>query len=284
MKISCLGPSGSFTEMAAVNYISQSSLKYDIILYPNIMKAFEAVGVEADAGIIPIENMVEGFTPLSLDLLADTKLKIIDEIMIPVKFSFAANCKSLNDVKKVYVQFAAHGQCRKFFSTLKDDVQIITTDSNSSSYDEVCSGKEGEAAVIPCHMLSFKSFDLSIEDITDNEKNRTRFIVLADKPEELLTGRREKTTIIITEAEDKPGSLYNILGSFHRRNLNLSSIISRPNKIDFGKYFFFMDIDAAYPDNIDLANAVEEIADRNKVKVLGSYPASRVLTNFHSRS
>jgi len=72
MKISCLGPSGSFTEMAAVNYISQSSLKYDIILYPNIMKAFEAVGVEADAGIIPIENMVEGFIPLSLDLLADT--------------------------------------------------------------------------------------------------------------------------------------------------------------------------------------------------------------------
>ena len=276
MKISCLGPSGSFTEMAALNYISQSSLKYDILLYPNIMKAFEAVGVEADTGIIPIENMVEGFIPLSLDLLADTKLKIIDEIMIPVKFSFAANCISLSEVKKIYVQFAAHGQCRKFFASLNDDVQIITTDSNSSSYDEVCAGKSCEAAVIPSHMLSFKNYDFSIDDITDNEKNRTRFIILSEKPEEHTVGRREKTTIIITEAEDKPGSLYNILGSFHSRNLNLSSIISRPNKIDFGKYFFFMDIDAAYPDNIDLANAIEEIADRNKVKVLGSYPASRI--------
>ncbi|MBP8082361.1 MAG: prephenate dehydratase [Spirochaetes bacterium] len=276
MKISCLGPAGSFTELAAINYISQSSLKYDIILYPNIMKAFEAVGAETEAGIIPIENMIEGFIPLSLDLLADTKLKIIDEIMIPVKFSFAANCKSLHEVKKVYVQFAAHGQCRKFFATLNDDVQIITTDSNSSSFDEVCAGKSGEAAVIPSHMLSFRNFELSVDDITDNEKNRTRFFVLSEKPEELSAGRRQKTSIIITEAEDKPGSLYNILGSFHRRNLNLSSIISRPNKIDFGKYFFFMDIDAAYPDNIDLANAVEEIADRNKVKVLGSYPASRI--------
>lgn len=272
--ISALGPSGSFTELAALDYINKNGLEYDLILYPNIMKAFESIGSETSIGVIPIENMIEGFIPLSLDLLVETRHRIIDEVILPVKFSFAANCANTAEVKKLYVQFAAHGQCRKFLNTLSPNIQIITTDSNSASYNEVCRGTSGDAAVIPSHMLSFHEFEYSSEDITDNVKNQTRFIVLSSCLEADKKNKRCRTSMIITEAEDKPGSLYAILGSFHRRNLNLTSIISRPNKVDFGKYFFFMDIDGAYPENIDLANAIEEIADRNKVRVLGSYPAA----------
>ena len=72
--------------------------------------------------------------------------------------------------------------------------------------------------------------------------------------------------------DDKPGTLYSILGIFARYSLNLTKIESRPIKGELGKYIFFLDF-AGHRKDDTVARALLE-AEKQAVflKVLGSYP------------
>ena len=54
--------------------------------------------------------------------------------------------------------------------------------------------------------------------------------------------RPEKCSIVVDPATDRPGLLYELLGVFGRRRINLCRIESRPSKRGMGSYVFFMDI------------------------------------------
>ncbi len=71
---------------------------------------------------------------------------------------------------------------------------------------------------------------------------------------------------------DKPGALYVILREFAEQKINLTSIISRPTKLAFGKYHFFIDVDGRYPDDEPLKAVIDKISGSNRVKIPGSYP------------
>lgn len=272
VKIAILGPLGSYSEIAARRYIADRGWRAEIVPCPNIVKAFEAVGRGCQHAVIPIENMVEGYVPLSLDLLADTRYPITGEVVVPINFSFVANCERLQDLERVYVQFVTEGQCRDFLATLPESAKLITTDSNSASWEEVRAGRPGEGAIVPQHLLPTAAFRLSVPQVNDRQGNRTRFIVLSEQPGPAPAAGPARTTIVIRELADAPGALYQIIGAFARRGINLSCLMSRPNKVELGRYFFFIDIDAAYPADAGLVEALAEIGQGNEVKVLGSYP------------
>ena len=91
--------------------------------------------------------------------------------------------------------------------------------------------------------------------------------IIGDK----LTGD-DKTSIIFSIYEDKPGGLYNILGIFEKNNINLTKIESRPSKKGLGKYLFFVDFNG-HKDEELIQNILEEVQEQTYYfKVLGSYP------------
>ena len=107
-------------------------------------------------------------------------------------------------------------------------------------------------------------------NIQDTDNNETRFVVVSKKDHE-PTGR-DKTSIIFSIYEDRPGGLYNILGIFQRFNINLTKIESRPSKKGLGKYLFFVDFNGHQEDGV-IKNIISEIDDNTYfLKVLGSYP------------
>ena len=107
-------------------------------------------------------------------------------------------------------------------------------------------------------------------NIQDTDNNQTRFVVLANKDHE-ITGR-DKTSIIFSIYEDRPGELYKILGIFQKNNINLTKIESRPSKKGLGKYLFFVDFYGHKDDNL-IGNIIDEIDENTYfLKVLGSYP------------
>lgn len=276
MRISALGPKGSFSELAAIRYADFIGGQHEIRLYPTILAAFEAAGNECDESVVPIENMLEGHVSLSLDLIAGSDLHIVRELMIPVGFSFVGNATSIDEINKVYIQSVTQGQCRKFLKTLPRTMSIETTPSNSASFDDALRGIHGEGAIVPRHMVtSPDQFRTIVHDVHDHPDNMTRFAVLSGKDYPHDPSLEYKTSIVILDVADEPGALYRILGILHRHNLNLTSIISRPNREAFGKYYFFMDIDSEYPENEELKSALDSIRIKNRIKVLGSYSVAK---------
>jgi prephenate dehydratase len=229
IKIAALGPEGTFAERAALAYAEESGKDCRIVLYPTMAGVFAATGRECDRGIVPIENMLEGYVQVTLDLLLATELTIIDELLLPVRFSFAANTTAVEEVRKVYVQFITQGQCRRFLNSLPHDAKIVVTESNGTSLEQVSKGIPGEAAIVPHHSVTGREgFGLVVEDVTDQANSRTRFIVLSGEPVPCDPRREYRTSVAIVGVTDRPGALFSLLKEFAERKINLTSIMSRP--------------------------------------------------------
>lgn len=271
-KIAVLGAEGSFSSIAAKKYIEKRpNEKYKIMFYQSFNMVVDSVGKECDIAIIPIENSLDGYVHIVLDILTRVDLYICSEIILPVEFSFVGNAEQIEDINKIYVQFKTQGQCLKFIQKL--NTKIFTTESNTESFDMVKYGIDGEGAIIPKHLYkSASNFKLRIDDVTDGERNETRFIVLSSKNEKKKSAEKKyKTSIVIIDAVDRAGVLSEIMNEFSDRDINLTSVISRPTKMKLGKYHFFIDIEGNYLEDENVKVAIENIKSKNKIKILGSY-------------
>ena len=268
-RIATLGPKETFSEIAATRWGALHSGEQSIQLHPSFRKVFEAVGSSADYGIFPIENMVEGYVQQVLDLLLGGSLTIIDELLLPIQFSFVSQGKS-DELTTLYAQFVTQGQCSEFLDT-HDHCRLITTESNGESVGKALKAKKGEGALVPHHALKNHDFATVKENVNDFAHNQTRFIVVAPQGEPLPAVQGYKTSIVIVEGVDRPGMLSDILRAFAQRGVNLGAIISRPTKAILGKYHFFIDIEGHYEDE-KVADALREVCTCGEVKILGSYP------------
>jgi prephenate dehydratase len=268
-----LGPRGTFSQTAAKMYVSTQSDTFEIAYRPSISQVFSSLDESMSCCVVPIENLSEGPIPLVLDNIEQHEVSIVWEYLMPIRFSFVSNCKTLPEIRKVYVQFVSRGQCSGFLATLKD-VRTITTQSNGESLERMLNGSHPCGAVVAAHSVDARRVNLIIEDVTDRTNNMTRFVALGSNGTRIHWEHESyKTSLLIKDARNCPGTLSAILHSFARRNINLVSIVSRPTGDAFGKYRFYIDIDGHIADP-RLTEAVDELARTNAVRWLGSYVKS----------
>ena len=269
-KIITVGPKGTFSDVATNIYINNSNKNYEIEYRSSINDVFMSVDSEDKIGIIPIENSLDGYVEPVLDLFSEGNLKIIEELKVPVHYAFAGNATGLDEIKTIYGQFKTQGQCMKFLNSIKD-AKVVTTSSDMESYEKLKEGNQGNGAIIPSNILKDKcDFHFTIDDVTDDENNVTKFIVVAKNDSEYDSSKQYRTSIVI-HGEDKPGELSNILSQFSSNEINLKSIVSRPTRKKLGSYSFYIDIEGNYPNNDKVKKSIDEIMKTNKISILGSY-------------
>ena len=263
-KIGFLGPAGTFTEEAA------SLVGDNLIAFDTILQVLDAVEKnEVDVGVVPIENSIEGPVGITLDLLVhDYDLKIKREIIIPISHNLLINPEAnITNIEFVNSHMQALSQCRNFIEAL--DVVVNSTPSTSAAA-EMVKGNNNSAAIGTKRAAEIYGLKIVETNIQDYKNNVTRFVVINKKDHE-QTGN-DKTSIVFSIVEDKPGGLYEILGLFADNNINLTKIESRPSKEKLGNYLFFVDLEGHRTD--ELIRYILNII-RSKVgyiKVLGSYP------------
>lgn len=274
-RIATLGPKETFSDLAAQHYIKSQTDAFEVQYYSSLSDTFKAVGTECDLGVLPIENLSEGYVQVVLDHLFNTDLIVIAELLLPIKFSFVGNCSDLSQLTDLYVQFVAYGQCSEFVDTLKN-ITVHNTQSNIESLVLSLKQGKGAGAIIPQHALEIADKRSFIQkNVTNYENNQTRFLVLSDKSQARLPEKNYKTTLVVKNDRDCPGILGNIVNAFAEQKVNLTSIMSRPTKSQFGKYHFFIDVDGHQLDeNIKLALA--QIKSQHPVTVIGSYIKAEV--------
>jgi len=271
-KIAYLGPSGTFTEEALDKFVIEPD-KIEKIPCATVVEVIKSVDRGyADEGLVPIENSIEGSVNITLDILTfESEAKIIGEISIPVKHSLIGKKKiKLKDIKKVISHPHATAQCRKFLSTSLKNIEIVAANSTAEAVKILREEDDSIAAIGTKVAAGIYGLEVIENDIEDNKDNKTRFVFIGNKIQP-KTGN-DKTSIVCFLKEDRPGSLYNILGEFASRNINLTRLESRPAKKNLGDYVFMIDLDGHLYDN----NVFEAIEVLRKtvylVKILGSYP------------
>ena len=242
----------------------------ELIPYCTIPAVMESVANnETKYGIVPIENSIEGSVGVTLDSLAHKfDLKIYREIIIPINQNLIVNpgCK-LEDIEDVYSHSHAIAQCQEFIT--QNRIQPHYAVSTASAAKNIV-GDRSKAAIGNRKAAELYGLEILEANIQDTDNNETRFIVVANNYHE-PTGN-DKTSIIFSIYEDRPGGLYNILGLFQKHDINLTRIESRPSKKGLGKYMFFVDFNGHVDDEL-IKNIIHEIEENTYfLKVLGSFP------------
>ena len=245
----------------------------ELIPYCTIPAVLESVSNdETSFGVVPIENSIEGPVGITLDSLAHKfDLKIYKEIIIPINQNLIVNpgCK-MEDIEDVYSHSQAIAQCQEFISENK--IQPHYAVSTARATKDII-GFKNRAAIGNRVAAELYNLEILKANIQDTDNNETRFVVLSKNSHE-ATGR-DKTSIIFSIYEDRPGGLYRILGIFEKNNVNLTKIESRPSKKGLGKYLFFVDFEGHIDDGM-VQNILSEIGENTYfLKVLGSYPHFR---------
>lgn len=276
--IAYAGEPGAFAEDAVLAYFGADPTRE---AHGSFRGVFEAVATgDARAGVVPIENVVNGTVRENYDLLLEHELRIQGEVVVPVRLCLAAlPGQRLEDIERVYSHIQALGQAEAFLRTRP--WQLLSTYNTAGAGKAIADrGERGAAAVLSPRAAALFGLDVLVDEVGDLPGNRTRFLVLAAPgvavPPAIgaAAGAPMRTTLVMT-VENEPGTLLAALRVFAEHGLNMSELESRPSRERAWEYVFWVELDA------DLAasatqRALEGLrAVTTMVRVLGSYPRAR---------
>ena len=272
--IGYLGPEGSFTHQALVNYLEKIRKNIQIISFQTISQLIDAVSSgKIENCLVPVENSIEGSVGETLDGLIKTsqKVTINSEIIIPIEHCLITKKKNLTEVKKVLAHSQALSQCQTYLKRFLPDAELEPTTSNSIAVKKISESQNGnEAAIGPKMAAEIYKVPVLEAGINDEKENFTRFVLVGT--ETPAPSGRDKTTIAFGVPYDKPGTLVGVLQSFAKEKINLSRIESRPSKKALGEYIFFIDLEL-HREDAPLKGALSEVVSEfSFYRWLGSYP------------
>lgn len=265
------GEPGAFAEDAAIAVFGEAPR----LAVPGFREVFEAVTRgEASAGVVPIENLVNGSVREVYDLLLEHQLEIKGEAVVPVDLCLAALPGTLiDDVQRVYSHIQALGQAERFLRTRRWN--LLTTYNTAGAGRFVVEQDDRAAAAVLSHRAAAQ-FGLTVlaDSVQDVPDNRTRFLVLAtdvapqDGP---VDDNGPYRTTLAFGVRNEPGTLLRALRVFADRSINLSKLESRPSRGAAWEYVFWADLDAHRADPNCAAAIAELDSVATMVRILGSY-------------
>ena len=267
MRVAFQGERGAYSEIAVYTFFGDDA---GVKPCRDLAEVFESVDKqEAQFGVVPIENSLEGSINQTYDLFLTYNLKVRGEIIIRISHCLIANPNtSLEVVKTVYSHPQALAQCRSFLERL--DCELIPTYDTAGSVKMLKEkGLKDAAAVASERAAELYGMKILAREIEDTPANYTRFFVIS-KNDAPMTGR-DKTSIIFAAAHT-PGSLHNALEEFAKREINLTKIESRPTRQKPWEYNFYLDFEGHRTEE-NCAAALKALEKSTLfLKILGSYP------------
>ena len=228
----------------------------------------------ADLGMIPIENSLAGRVADIHHLLPSSRLHIVGEHFLPIRFQLMApKGATLKTVKTVHSHIHALGQCRNIIR--RHGWKAVVSGDTAGAAREVAEGGDlSQAALAPAIAAEVYGLDILKEDVEDAAHNTTRFVILSKDEVRARRGRGKVITTFVFRVRNVPAALYKAMGGFATNGVNMTKLESYQLDGQFFATQFFADVEG-HPDDRPLALALEELEFfSTRVRILGVYPAS----------
>ncbi|MFE3291788.1 prephenate dehydratase [Rhodococcus sp. NPDC059234] len=275
-RIAYFGPSGTFTEMALAQLESSGAFDGPVervaAQSPPAALALVRAGT-VDGAVVPIESSVEGPVPPTLDALAvEDRLQIVAETELDVSFTILARPgTTLEQVRTIRAYPVAGAQVRMWVERNLPDAAVESASSNAGAAEDVAAGT-ADAAVSTA--LAGERLGLAVlaDSVADFDGARTRF-VLVTRPRPAPAATGDDRTAVVLQLDNSPGSLVSAMSEFATRGIDLTRIESRPTRVEFGTYKFYLDC-IGHIEDTAVAEALKALHRKHTVRFLGSWPAA----------
>lgn len=262
--IACLGPDGSFSELAAKKFCPEAEIKLTRTFAEAAEKLYSG---EADGAALPIENSTQGGVRQNLDILERyAEFYAVRELVLPIDHRLALRRGvKISDVERIYSHEQAIGQCLVFLRETFPNAEYIYTDSTAASLDLL---DNRSAGIVGPHVFR-QGLVVSEQNIADEKTNQTHFL-LVRKGKRYLP-EQSKKVFVCAYLSHRPGSLLKFLQTIESFGLNLTKIESRPIPAAPGEYRFFIEFEGNTSDKtVQYALATLEDHSR-RFRLLGAY-------------
>ncbi len=275
MRVAFQGEPGAFSEAAALKLLGDG---IQTVPRPTFASTFRAIlEGAADALLVPVENTLAGSVVRVYDLLLESPLEICGETILPIEHHLIGfPGANLEQIQSVASHPMALAQCEHFFET-HPTLRRVPAEDTAGSVREMMDRRDPSSAAIAGRQAA-QHYGATIlqENIQDNAENFTRFVLLL--PQVSAQSYRamdvRKMSLAIRLAH-RPGALLASLEPFAKNKVNLLKIESRPIHGKPFEYQFYVDVEAAQPDQ--LRKALEEVrAATSELRVLGAYAAAKL--------
>lgn len=263
------GIHGAYSEQAIRQHFGDTVTTYPT---PTLSDLFETMqSRKVKYAMLPVENALAGAVNQAYELLMDSDLRIQAEVILHVHHALhAPKGVTIDQIKRVRSHPQALAQCDKFLKRHKIE-PVPWYDTAGSAKDLAAETADGETGAIASALAGkLYGLDTLASEIEDVPFNFTRFFLLAD--DDPQQGEFNKTSLVFA-TRNRPAALYECLGEFAQRGINLTKIESRPRRNRPWEPIFFLDIEGHWQDQ-QVQEALARLLQRASfVKMLGSYPA-----------
>ncbi|MDR1556072.1 MAG: prephenate dehydratase [Tannerellaceae bacterium] len=271
-KVAIQGIAGSYHDLAARNYFEKEEI--DIIGCDTFKEVIAAIRKDPSVlGMMAIENTIAGSLLQNHELIRQSGLAIIGEYKLRITHSLAAlPGSSIHEIKEVDSHPIALMQCADFLDTLAH-IRIVEKEDTAMSAQWIAQNQlKGHAAICSRQAAEFFGLEVLSEGIETNQRNFTRFLLIADSwtADEILRGTVRNKASLVFALPHTVGSLSHILSVLSFYDMNLTKIQSLPIIGREWQYLFYIDL--AFSDYMRYKQALDAVIPLIKdFKILGEY-------------
>jgi len=269
-RVAYLGPTGTFSELAAVQFFGSSMAH---VPCASIDEVFHATAAgSAEYGVVPVENNNEGVVTRSLDLFLNTPLKIVGETSLLVRHNLLRLRNDLEGIEVVLAHPQALAQCQNWLNANLPHAERRAVASNAEGA-RLAATNPAWAGIASARAGSQFGLHIVGHAIQDDDFNRTRFAVLC-LPDTVLTPppSGKDCVSLIVSVPNRPGAVHDLLVPLKRHGVSMTRFESRPARSGQWEYFFYIDIQG-HASEPHVAAALHDLQELCAFyKVLGTYP------------
>lgn len=268
-KIAIQGFEASFHEIAALSYFGKDIETVECATFPKLFEVMKQN--QADYAVCAIENSLAGSILPNYASMRNSDLVIIGELYLRIEMNLMAlPGQTIKDIDEVHSHPMALLQCNGFFEQYQDIQLVESHDTALSAKDIKAHYIKRRGAVASKRAAELFELDILAEDIHDNKRNFTRFLVLANNSRVDKSTTEFNKASLSFRAHHHPGSLAKVLTSIGNHGINLTKIQSLPVIGEEWQYYMYADLE--FNDIDSYKEMLKEIEPLTKeLKILGEY-------------
>ncbi|HSV32400.1 MAG TPA: 3-deoxy-7-phosphoheptulonate synthase [Atribacteraceae bacterium] len=267
LRVAHLGNPGSFSSLVA-----RRTFGKDVEFKPcqTFREVFERVKDRSvSLGLVPLENTITGSIHANFDLLLEyPDLFIVGERFVRVAQHLGVYPGTRTEALQIiFAHPQGFAQCGRFLES-RQEVRIMNVGNTEEAARRAGEYGVGGGCIAGEEAIAKYRLELVAEEIEDNPRNFTRFILLS--PFFTPSIDEEKVSGVFSVA-NRPGALFEVLQVFARYEVNLLKLESRPFPGKPWEYLFYADWEGNLVEERFKVMLTELGQTTAFIRILGSY-------------
>ena len=265
-KVVYAGVPGAYAEMAVHKFFGDDIKVYNVKSFDDIVN--DVINKKADYGVIPIENSSAGFVSGNYDIIRNSGVVIVAEVVLDIEHSLLGlPSAGIEDIKKVYSHAQGIMQCKEFID--KNGFTAVSVNNTAAAAKKIRDDNNpANAAIASERAAELYGLKVLAKGINTSNDNSTKFVIVT---KDKVALKDADSISLCFKTAHKVGALFNIMKHFNSNGLNMTSIESRPSLRKKWQYYFYVTFDGRITDKNVMKALGEIAAETDEMDILGTY-------------